>query len=82
VSDENRSIALALDEIYRIGAGMLWQVSVPVQPGLSCELGWPRDLPLDQERGPLADRVSGAFESTAIHFFALNLEWSSGGVPE
>jgi long-chain fatty acid transport protein len=78
VDDENRSLAFALGEAYRFGAGVLWQVSMPVQLGLAYELAWTGDLPVDQERGLLAGRVSGVFESTAIHFLAFNVEWNFG----
>ena len=78
VEDVDRSIAFPLGESYRFGAGALWQVSLPVQLGFGYELMWMGDLPVDQRRGPLAGRVSGAFESSAIHFIALNVEWKFG----
>ena len=82
VEDENRTLAFALGEAYRFGAGVLWQVSLPVQLGFAYELAWTGDLPVDQFRGPLAGRVSGVYESTAIHFLAFNLEWNFGEAGE
>jgi long-chain fatty acid transport protein len=78
VEDENRTLSFALGEAYRFGAGVLWQVSVPVQLGFAYELAWTGDLPVDQRRGPLAGRVSGVYKSTAIHFLAFNVEWNLG----
>ena len=82
VEDVDRTLAFALGDTRRVGAGLLWQVSVPVQLGFAYELVWMGDLPVDQMRGPLAGRVSGVFESSALHFLALNLEWNFGSTGE
>ena len=82
MEDDNRTLAFALGETYRAGAGVLWQLSVPVQLGIAYALAWMGDIPVDQERGRLAGRVAGVYESTAIHFLAFNLEWNFGSTGE
>jgi len=34
-----------------------------------------RDLPLDQQRGPLAGRVQGTFGDSFINVVAANVRW-------
>ena len=43
--------------------------------GLAYELTCAGDLVVDQFRGALAGRVSGAFEATALHFIAFHVDW-------
>ena len=42
----------------------------------SYQFAWLGDMPVDQERGPLAGRVAGEFGNTTFSFFALNLKWT------
>ncbi|MDH5576404.1 MAG: hypothetical protein OEY80_13040, partial [Nitrospirota bacterium] len=46
--------------------------------GFSYELAWAGDMPVDQNRGPLAGRVAGDFKNTTIHFFAFTMTWGEG----
>ena len=75
VKDEDRTLDFALGQTFRFGAGAQWQVNAPMKLGFAYELAWGGTIPVDQFRGPLAGRVSGEFRNSALHFFALNLEW-------
>jgi long-chain fatty acid transport protein len=75
VSDEDRPVALPLGKVFRLGVGAKWRVSDPVTLGFAYELGYMGDLPVDQNNGVRTGRVAGVFDSTALHFFALNLKW-------
>ena len=75
VDDDNRLVALPLGEILRFGLGAKWQISDPLTLGFAYELGYTGDLSVDQNNGIRTGRVAGTFESTALHFFALNLRW-------
>lgn len=75
VDDKDRPVLFPIGEIIRVGVGAKWQISNPVALGFAYELGYMGDVPVDQENGPLTGRVAGTFESTALHFFALNLKW-------
>ena len=41
--------------------------------GLAYELLWMGDLDMELNRGPLAGRVSGQYEDSAIHFISFNV---------
>ncbi len=43
--------------------------------GAAYEFAWLGDMPVNQERGPLAGRVAGEYGSSSISVFALNLSW-------
>ena len=76
VEDTDRTVDVAVGAAFRIGAGAHWQVNVPIRLGFAYELVWSGDLPVDQYRGPLAGRVSGAFDNSAIHFLNVSMEWN------
>ncbi|MDF0673101.1 MAG: hypothetical protein P0120_01990 [Nitrospira sp.] len=48
--------------------------------GIRDEFGYLEDLPVSQNRGPLAGQVSGAFSNVAMHFFAFAIHWWSQGL--
>jgi long-chain fatty acid transport protein len=77
VKDENRTLDFAVGKTYRYAIGTQWHVSEAVDLGFAYELAWVGDLPVDQQRLlPLPpNRVSGTYASSALHFFALSLEW-------
>jgi hypothetical protein len=52
-----------------------WQVSPKANVNLGFEFAGSGDLPLDQNRGPLAGRVSGTATSN-LHFFTANPSWN------
>ncbi len=76
VKDEDRSPIFPIGEAYRIGIGTLWQVKPAMKLGFSYEYAFsPSDYSMDQNRGPLAGRVSGAYTDPKMHFLALNMSW-------
>ena len=44
--------------------------------GAAYEFLWSGDMSVNQERGPLAGRVSGDYSNTSFSFLALNLKWT------
>ena len=78
VKDKNRTLSLPIGETYKFGFGALWQTTRTLNLGFSYELTWVGDMPVDQNRGPLAGRVSGDFKNTTLHFFALTVTWGEG----
>jgi long-chain fatty acid transport protein len=78
VKDKNRTLSLPVGETYKFGLGALWQKTPTLNLGFSYELAWGGDMPVDQERGPLAGRVAGDFKNTALHFFGLTVTWGTG----
>jgi long-chain fatty acid transport protein len=73
VSDANRSITLPMGEQWRFGLGAIWKVNEKLNLGAGWDLIWMGDLSVDQDRGPLAGRVSGTYEGAYVNVFALNL---------
>jgi long-chain fatty acid transport protein len=67
--------SLPVGEQWRFGLGSRYAWSKDVTLGAAYELAWGGDLDMDVDRGPLAGRVSGTYESVAIHFVSLNAEW-------
>jgi len=78
VKDKNRTLSVPVGEAYKFGFGALWQTTPTLNLGFSYELAWGGDMPVDQNRGPLAGRVAGDFKNTALHFFALSVSWGEG----
>jgi len=79
VSDESRTLAAPMGEMWRVGVGGEWAASESVVLGFGYQLGWMGDLPVDQYRQigeVIFNRVSGAYESTALHTFVLSLQWA------
>lgn len=75
LDEEDLSPTLPVGETWRFALGSNYAWSRNVTLGAAYELAWGGDLNMDVERGPLAGRVSGTYESTAIHIIALNAEW-------
>jgi long-chain fatty acid transport protein len=72
---KNVSPMLPVGETWRFALGSRYNWSKDVTLGTAYELAWGGDLDVDEDRGPLAGRVSGTFENVAIHFISLNAEW-------
>ncbi len=75
VSNEDRSIALALDRQFRISGGILVDLRPDFSLGFAYtywDLGPNR---LDQTRGPLAGRLVGDFSTNNVHIFNASLIW-------
>ena len=65
---------------YKWGLGVNWLKSPNVKLGFSYEVAYSGDLSVDQNRGPLAGQVTGAYKDAMIHFFAFTTNWGSQGV--
>lgn len=67
--------SLPTGEAWRLALGSRYDWSKDLSLGAAYELVWSGDLDMVVERGPLAGRVSGTYESMAIHVLAFNAEW-------
>lgn len=76
VTDENRTVSVPMGEIKSFAFGAQYSLSPSLALGASYQFAWLGDMPVDQERGPLAGRVAGEFGNTTFSFFALNLKWT------
>jgi long-chain fatty acid transport protein len=75
LDEDEISPMLPVGETWRFALGTAYNWSENIKLGAAYELGWVGDLDMDVDRGPLAGRVSGTYESTAIHIISLNAEW-------
>jgi long-chain fatty acid transport protein len=75
VEDADRSPALPLGTAWRLGVGGRRAMSGSLDLGIAYELAWGGSLPVDQQRGPLAGRLAGSYEDTAMHFLTASLRW-------
>jgi long-chain fatty acid transport protein len=75
VDDADRTITLPIGPTWRIAAGAQRQMSERFELGFGYTYASSGSLTVDQERGALAGRVAGSFDSAAIHFFGLNGHW-------
>ena len=75
VDDDRRSVVLPMGETWKFALGAQYAVTPSLTLGAAYELAWLGDMPVNQERGPLAGRVAGEYGSSSISFFALNLSW-------
>jgi long-chain fatty acid transport protein len=75
VEDKDRTPDLPLGEAWRFGTGAQYKWKKNLDLSLAYELLWAGDLPMDVERGPLAGRVSGEYDSVYMHFINLALNW-------
>jgi len=80
VSAANRSVALPVGATYKWGLGANWLKSPNVKLGFSYEVSYMGDLSVNQNRGPLAGQLTGAYKDAMMHFFAFTLNWGSQGV--
>jgi long-chain fatty acid transport protein len=75
VSDENRSITLAVDRQFRISGGILVDLRPDFSLGFAYtywNLGPNR---IDEFKGPLAGRLAGSFSTNDVHLFNVSLIW-------
>jgi long-chain fatty acid transport protein len=75
LDEEDISPALPVGETWRFALGTGYDWSKDVTLGAAYALAWGGDLDMNVERGPLAGRVSGTYENTALHVVSLNLDW-------
>jgi long-chain fatty acid transport protein len=75
VEDEDRTPDVPVGEAWRFGFGAQYQWTKAIEVGCAYELLWSGDMEMDVNRGPMAGRVAGTYEDTAIHFFNVTLNW-------
>jgi long-chain fatty acid transport protein len=75
LSESQRSPALPLDQQYRLSTGIQYSINDNVTVGAAYEYFNGGNANLDRERGPLAGRIQGDYQSYDVHFVALNLNW-------
>jgi long-chain fatty acid transport protein len=75
VDDDKRTVTLPMGEAWRFALGAQYAFTPNLTMGAAYEFIWGGDMSVDQERGPLAGRVSGEYSNTSMSFFALNLIW-------
>jgi len=80
VSAANRSVAMPVGATYKWGLGANWLKSPNVKLGFSYEVAYMGDMSVNQNRGPLAGQLTGAYKDAMMHFFAFTMNWGSQGV--
>lgn len=75
VDDDKRSVVLPVGEDWRFALGVQYAVSPTLTLGAAYEFMWIGNMPVNQERGPLAGRVAGEYSSANFSFITLNLIW-------
>lgn len=76
VDDDKRSVTVPMGEIWGFALGAQYSISPNVTLGGAYQFAWLGDMPVDQERGPLAGRVAGEFGNSTFSFLGLNLKWT------
>jgi long-chain fatty acid transport protein len=76
LDDANRTPSLPLGAAWRFGVGGRRAMSEKLDLAIAYELAWGGTLPIDQERGPLAGRLAGSYNDTAMHFLTASLRWN------
>jgi len=79
IKGQNYTVSLPVGQAFRFGLGAEWQATPTLNVAFSYELAYGGDLPVNQNRGPLAGAVVGQFPSTYINFFQASFIWGSGG---
>lgn len=75
VEDADRTPTLPLGESWRLGVGARRRLSEKLDLGLAYTFLWGGTLAVDQERGPLAGRIAGAYSDAAMHFLGGSMRW-------
>jgi long-chain fatty acid transport protein len=73
--DQDRPITMPVGEVWRFGVGAQYLMNADVTLGFAYELGYAGDMKVDQERGPLAGRISGQYGDTMLHYWAFSLQY-------
>ncbi|MGA6826417.1 OmpP1/FadL family transporter [Nitrospira sp. NS4] len=77
IKNQNYTVSLPVGQIYRFGLGAEWQASPKLNVAFSYELAYGGDLPVNQNRGPLAGSVVGQFPGVYTNFFQVSFIWGS-----
>lgn len=78
LKDGDRTVTLPIGQQFRFGLGAEWQANPKLNVAFSYELAYGGDLPVNQNRGPLAGAVVGQFPGTYINFFQVSFIWGKG----
>jgi long-chain fatty acid transport protein len=70
-----RRPSLPLDAQYRIGTGLQHDLSENITVGIAYECMYAGQADMDVERGPLAGRLQGDYQSNYFHFINATLIW-------
>jgi long-chain fatty acid transport protein len=76
VDEEDMTPDLPIGASWRFGVGGQYAWSKALTLNCAYDLIWMGDLAMDVNRGPLAGRVAGEYESMAIHAIVLGLNWN------
>ena len=76
VDDDKRTVTVPMGEIWGFALGAQYSFKPNLTLGAAYQFAWLGDMPVDQQRGPLAGRVAGDFKNSNFSFFALNLKWT------
>ncbi len=78
IKNRNYTVSLPVGQQYRFGLGAEWQATPTLNVGFSYELAYGGDLPVNQNRGPLAGALVGQFPNSYVNFFQVSFIWGSG----
>lgn len=78
VKDQDRTVTLPVGQVFRFGLGAEWQARPTLNVAFSYELAYTGDMPVAQNRGPLAGAVVGSFPGTYLNFFQVSFIWGKG----
>lgn len=78
LKDQDRTVTLPIGQVFRFGLGAEWQASPTLNVAFSYELAYSGNLPVNQNRGPLAGAVIGEFPGTYMNFFQVSFIWGRG----
>lgn len=73
--DQDRPITMPIGEAWRFGLGAQYLMNADVTLGFAYELAYAGDMKVDQNRGPLAGRISGEYGDTILHYWVLSLQY-------
>lgn len=76
VDDDKRSVTVPMGEVVSFALGAQYAIKPNLTFGAAYSFAWVGDMPVNQERGPLAGRVAGSFKNSSFNFLALNLKWT------
>ena len=75
VSDEDRTVDMALDRTWRYSAGLIYDYSKKLTLGFAYTFLDAGNAPINQTRGPLAGTVSGEYSSNYAHIVGINASY-------
>jgi long-chain fatty acid transport protein len=70
-------VSLPIGQQFRFGLGAEWQAGPSFNVAFGYELAYGGNLPVNQNRGPLAGAVVGQFLDSYINFFQVSVIWNN-----